>query len=225
VTKAAIDYARNGVSNPRSVANDLKRGARQARIDLDPRATSVATTFVGEVRRNFDIGQNQGELLFDLGSLAVGGPYAKAVGRFADARAAATPAKYIGQGFSERAANYLAEPYPARGKGHHFAPKRWGLPKGFSDSEFNVLKPPGISRGDFYKLHRNVDESFHGAGLSKALRPESWSAKALGIEPYGLIGRLWYGSPGPLKARVGGMAAGVGGGAYDVEHREGRRDP
>lgn len=222
VTGAALNYAKNGFSNPQDVARDLKRAAHRARIDLDPRATPVADTFAGELRRNFYIGKNQGETLFNVGSLAVGGPYAKAVGRFVDAKAAATPAKYIAQGYSERAANYLAEPYPAKGKGHHFVPQDRGLPKWYSDGEFNVLRPPGISRGDFYELHSKVDRRYGGAKLPKKFGGEHWTAAKSGIQTYGPLGRLVHGSPGPLKARVGGLAASVGEAAYNFEDRHDR---
>jgi len=93
--KGVFDYARNGLAHPEGVARDIRDKAHQAHVNLDPTATPMATTFPGELRRNFDIGQNQGELAFNVGSFAVGGPFAKGVGAIADVRKGATAAKYV----------------------------------------------------------------------------------------------------------------------------------
>ena len=220
-SKGVFDYVRNGFAHPESVARDIRDKTHQAHVSLDPTATPMATTFPGELRRNFDIGQNQGELAFNVGSFAVGGPFAKGVGAIADVRKGATAAKYLGQGFSPEVAAHLAEPYD--GLGHHFGPQRWGLPPAYSESVFNVLKPGGISRGDFYELHYRVDPSFHGAPLPPRLGGGSWRGKALGLEKYGPGGQIWHGSPGPLKARVGGLAAGALGAAHSSANQERRR--
>lgn len=66
---------------------------------------------------------------------------------------ASTAEKYLAQGFTPAKATYLAEPYPASGMGHHFGPRRLGLPFGYSESVFNRLKPEGITRGDMMELH------------------------------------------------------------------------
>ncbi len=215
-------YAKRAVSNPQSVVRDVQDKAREMRADLDPTATPAARTFSGEVRRNFDIGQNQGELAFDVGSLAVGGPLAKTVGKLGGVSKAASAEKYLAQGFSPAAAAYLAEPYV--GMGHHFVPRsyllpRWlgrrPLPRVISDGPFNVLKPEGISRGDFYELHFRVDPSFRGTGLPPKIGGERWSGKDLGFKKYDSLGRVWFGSPAPLKARVGGLTSGGGELMYD----------
>ena len=103
--------------------------------------------------------------------------------------------------------------------GHHFVPLKAGLPRSYSDSVFNVLKPEGISRGDFYELHYKVDRHYHG-GKAKEDR---WRGEALGFQKYGPAGRLWHGSPLPLKARVGGVGASIGGTIHrpddDERHR------
>ncbi|WP_157215445.1 pre-toxin TG domain-containing protein [Flavisphingomonas formosensis] len=126
-------------------------------------------------------------------------------------------AKYVAQGFTLKQAEYLAQPY--KGMGHHFIPRRTGLPKKLSDSSLNVLKPRGMTRGEFYELHFKVDPKFFGARFPKRVGG-SWSGRRLGLEKYDRAGRLWHGSPSPLKATVGGAAAG-GTGAYlygDNEH-------
>jgi len=101
--------------------------------------------------------------------------------------------------------------------GHHYIGRRFGLPEIYSDSVFNVLKPEGISRGDFYELHYKVDPKFRGA---RVIPGEGWSGKKLGLERYGLAGQLWQGSPPPLKARVGGLGATAGAGMYMPEDEE-----
>ena len=212
--RETVDYVRKGIADPRSVVRDLNGQAQQWRRDLDPSATPAAPTFSGELRRNFDIGKNQGELLFDAGSLVVGGPAAKAVKGFGRISNVGNVERYLAQGFTPKAAKRLAEPYPASGMGHHFGPRRFGLPESYSDSVFNVLKPEGISRGDFYELHYKVDPRYHGGPV---VRGEGWSGRRLNQERYGLAGQLWHGSPAPLKARVGGLGAAAGGAVYDLE--------
>lgn len=127
--------------------------------------------------------------------------------------------RYAAWGFSPKAAAHLAEPYPERGMGHHFVPRRMGLPKNYSDSVFNVLKPEVISRGDFYELHYKVDPRYSGGSV----KGETWNGGALGLKKYGLAGRVWHGSPPPLKARVGGLGAGAGVGMYVPDDERGER--
>jgi len=131
--------------------------------------------------------------------------------------------KSLAQGFSPAAAAYLAEPYPLSAMGHHFVPRRTKLPsmfgggpppRAYSDGPFNRLAPEGVTRGEFYERHFRVDPEFDGAGLPKRFKGESWSGHRLGLERYGEPGRLWHGSPAPLKARIGGLAAGAGGALY-----------
>jgi len=74
-----VDYVCRGVADPRIVVRDVGDKAHQMRLDLDPTATPAAPTVSEEVRRRLGIGMNQGELAFDVGSFAVGGPLAKSV--------------------------------------------------------------------------------------------------------------------------------------------------
>lgn len=202
-----VDYAKEGISNPASVVRDIADGAADFRRTIDPTATPAAPTFSGELRRNFEIGKNQGEVTFDVGSLVVGGPAAKTT-KFLVPAKASTAERYLAQGFSPRAAAYLATPYV--GMGHHFVGRRLKLPERFSESEFNVLKPPGMTRGDFYELHFKVDPHFKGTALRPRADGERWKGEALNLEKHGLAGRIWYGSPAPLKARAIGLAGGAG---------------
>jgi hypothetical protein len=218
-----------GIADRRTVIRDVRDKVDQMQADLDPRATPTAETFSDEVRRNFDIGMNQGELAFDVGSFVVGGPLAKSMKELGLLSKSATYEKAIAQGFSPEAAAYLSEPYPARAMGHHFIPRRaripsmWGgrpLPRAYSDGPFNRLAPEGITRGEFYERHFRVDPQFYGAGLAKRLRGESWSGNKLGLDRYSLPERLWYASPAPLKARVGGLTAGAGDLLYSEPNQE-----
>lgn len=203
-----VQYARKAAANPQVVVRDVKSKAQKMRRDLDPAATPVAPTATGEFRRQLDIGMNQGELAFDVASMAVGGPLAKGVKGLGHLSKASGPSKYVAQGFGPEDAAYLAEPYPTRNLGHHFVPRSVGLPPTFTESVFNVLKPHGITRGDMYELHFLVDPRFRGTGgLPSGAR---WRGADLGLKKYGLPGRIWYGSPAPLKARVGGLGASAG---------------
>lgn len=224
-SRSSADYVRRGIADPHGIVTDVTEAAKQRRRELDPSATPTAPTFEGELRRNFDIGQNQGELVFDLGSLVVGGPAAKLVKGLPRISNVGNVEKYVAQGFSPRAATHLAEPYPASNMGSHFIPRRTRLPdflgggplpKSYSDGVFNVLKPEGISRGDFYELHYKVDPRYHGG----AAKGERWSGRDLGVQRYGLPGRLWHGSPPPLKARVGGLGASAGAAIYSPEDED-----
>src|SRR5262249_27171622 len=49
------------------------------------------------------------------------------------------PIKFVEQGFTSAQADYLAQPYT--GLGHHFIPRRVGLPSDIADSSLNLLKP------------------------------------------------------------------------------------
>jgi len=227
--RGAVDYVREGVADPQSVVGDIKEVGWQWRRDLDPSATPAAPTFAGELRRNFDIGQNQGEVAFDVGSLVVGGPAAKAAGKLGAFSKTATAEKYLAQGLSPKVAAYLAEPYPSSGMGHHFIlrsfelPEILGggrLPRSYSDGPFNKLAPEGISRGDMYELHYKVDPRFHAARLPAKVGGRAWRGKAVGLQRHGLPGRLWHGSPAPLKARVGGLGANAGAAMYAVGDEE-----
>jgi len=104
--------------------------------------------------------------------------------------------------------------------GHHFAARRMGLPRSYSESVFNRLKPEGITRGDMYELHYEVDPNFHGTGFPARVGGGRWSGKDLGLTKHGLAGRLWHGSPAPLKARVGGLGATAGAAMYAAGDEE-----
>ena len=218
----AANYVLRGVSDPDRVVGDVKAKAQKMRLDLDPTATPTEARLVDEMGRNFKIGMNQGELAFDVGSTLYGGPVAKFAKEGGLLSKAASYEKSIAQGFPAAAAEHLSEPYV--GMKHHsvFArraklPKILGggpMPRWVSESEFNLLGPPGMTRGEFFIRHYMVDPKFHGTGIPKRLNAGSWSGKKLGLKKYGPLGRVWYGTPAPLKARVGGLGAAAGGVMY-----------
>ena len=85
------------------------------------------------------------------------------------------------------------------------------------DGPFNRLAPPGISRGDMYELHYQVDPKFSVARLPGKVGGGVWHGRKIDLERYDQLGRLWHGSPAPLKARVGGLGATAGGAFYSSE--------
>lgn len=224
-----IDYGRRVVADPRRAAHEIAEMGRQARRDLDPSATRPATSFAGEVERNFKIGQKQGEAAAEVASWFVGGPAAKTAAGLGKMSKAARVAKHLDEDFPPRKAEYLADLY--KGKGHHaFLKERTRLPQFLGggplprwalDNPFNVLKPAGISRGEMYELHSRVDPFFYGAGLPRRVGGGGWSSKRLGIGKYDALGRVYHGTPGATKAVAGGAA--VTGGAYLNEELEGER--
>lgn len=96
-----------------------------------------------------------------------------------------------------------------------------GLPSTISDSPLNALKLNGRSRGDFYELHFIIDPLSPGSSLPRSVAGGVWNGNSLGLENYGIVGWIWYGSPTPLKVTVGGAAAGAGGAAswYSTERK------
>jgi YD repeat-containing protein len=149
-------------------------------------------------------------------ALAYGVPASTALSRGAQLRSqyGATFSEYMryrGQGFTPAQAKYLTQPY--QGMGHHFLARRYGLPEVISESSLNVMKPNGISIGQFYERHFLADPYFYGMKFPNSIGG-SWSGNAIGLQKPGLAGRLWYGSPGPLKAAARAGAAAGGAGAY-----------
>lgn len=222
----AFEYVKNVVSDPGAVVDDVDHALHKLRVDINPSATPMAATIGGEFRRNYEIGKNQGEFAVDVGAMVLGGRAIKKLAGLGPLSKEAQIAKFMEQGFNPAQARYLAEPYI--GKGHHNVAQAskipatikgvpipnalvgFRLPRAISDSSFNVLKPSGISRGDFYELHYKVDPHFWNANLPAREGGGRWTGSRLGLKKYGGLGRAWHGAPGPLKAvsGVGGLQAG-----------------
>ncbi len=124
--KGVVDYTTNAISNPKVVAEDVGAGLRHFQVKIDPAASPPAGTLGGEAARNFNIGLNRGEALFDAASLLYGGAEAKGLAELGRVSEGAAAAKYLARGYPERLSDYFATPYT--GEGHHFLPRRTELP-------------------------------------------------------------------------------------------------
>ena len=216
---ALFDKGKRAVADSRTAIRDAAEQGRRMRRDLDPGAAPAAPTLPAEIRRNFAVGRNQGEFVAEGAGWLLGAGELKALSKIGAMSKAERIAKHLDQGFFPAKATHLSEPY--FGKGHHsILPERARFPDALGggpyprwvlDSAFNKLHPNGISRGDFYELHSQVDDHFYGAGFPRNMGGPGWSATKLGIKPFGLPGRLYHGTPGPTKAVIGGAAV-VGGG-------------
>jgi RHS repeat-associated protein len=160
-------------------------------------------------RTHGDIAETFGPVV--LGAWALG---RSAAGPSASQLHAREVGRHMAQGFSEAQARYLAMPYPSRGMGEHFFKRSWardlGVPNSITNSQFNVLKPPGITRGRMYELHYAVDRDFYGAGLGRGAARGRWSGDRLGLVRLSGLSKTWHGSPRPLKLLGGLGAAGLG---------------
>jgi hypothetical protein len=78
-----------------------------------------------------------------------------------------------------------------------------------------------MSKGDFYERHFQVDPSYYGGRIPKEFGGGRWSGKELGWQKHDRLGRLWYGSPAPLKAAVGAGIIGTGAAVDQVWDGEG----
>jgi hypothetical protein len=226
--KGIVDYATNAISNPKAVADDVEAGLHRFQVKTDPDASPPAATLGGEATRNFNIGLNRGEALFDTGSLLYGGAEAKGLAELGKASEGAGAAKYLAQGYPAGLSDYFATPY--KGMGHHSLPRRTELPPwlgggpvppAISDSPFFLLKPRDVSTGDFYQRHFQVDPQYGGGKVPNKFGGGGWSGDALGWQKYDRLGRLWYGSPAPLKAAAGTALVGAGAAVDQVWGGEG----
>jgi hypothetical protein len=220
-------YISHVVSDPRGALQDARDALHRLHIAFDPTASSPAATPEDERARNFKIGENQGQLGFALGSLIAGSGLLAGAAGFGKMRGTLGTARYADEGFSPAQIEHLDSQYT--GMGHHFWPRagidigfglKLKLPPSLSESSLNVLKPEGMTRGEFYELHHGVDPQFYGARMPKSDTGLHWSGKKLGLQKYSLPERLWYGSPAPLKAALGAPAAAAGFGNMTTSKRE-----
>jgi hypothetical protein len=218
------------IADPQATIDSAGRGLARLDVRLNPEAGAPASTFAGEMRRQASLGLNQGEFLFDVGSLLYGGAEAKGLTRLGKAAEAQGAEKYMARGVTPGLADYFATPYT--GRGHHYLPLRTELPSSLgggpvpsfiSDSPFFLLKPKGISTGDMFELHYNVDPKYGGGKIPAEFGGGRWSGKELGWEKYDRLGRLWYGAPMPLKAVAGSGVVGAGASVGQIDGDEGRR--
>lgn len=124
----------DAIDDPKAAIEGVKRGLHDWRATIDPTATPKAATATGEIRRQFPIGLNEGELAGDVLSLFYGGAELKPLrlARLARASTAAeraalrasklgpwspTAAHYMAKGIPPGLAEQFATPY--EGWGHH----------------------------------------------------------------------------------------------------------
>jgi hypothetical protein len=124
--KGIVDYATNAISNPKAVADDVEAVVHRFQVRTDPDASPPAKTLGGEAARNFNIGLNSGEALFNTGSLLYGGAEAKVLTELGKASEGSGAAKYLARGHPAGVSDYFATRY--KGRGHHFLPQRTELP-------------------------------------------------------------------------------------------------
>ncbi len=198
--KSAVTDA---IADPHGAADRLLGKGQKLLRDTVPMATPEAPTFWGEMQRRYDIGRNQGELAVELVPYVVGAGELKGAADLGALTKASRLAKYAEQGFTKRQAARLAKPYD--GAGHHAIipqsarlPNFLGggpIPRAILDSPFNVVKPSGMTQGDFYELHFGIDRQFHGTRVKNG----RWSGKDLGLQRYAIPERVWYGTPSATK--------------------------
>ncbi|WP_293904038.1 hypothetical protein [Phenylobacterium sp.] len=213
---AMASSAKEAVTDPGAAIQRLSEAGGRLRRETDPSATPTAPTLSGEVSRNFGLGRREGEVTMEVLPYLAGAGELKATAELGAMSKFSRIAKYTKQGFSPVEAEYLAQPY--KGMGHHsLLPRRKGLPdwlgggpvpQWISDSAFNVLKPPGISRGDMYELHYKVDPHFRRAGLSEG---GNWVGSRLGLKEYGPLQQRWHGTPNATRRAIagGGIAGAI----------------
>lgn len=199
----------------------LGKAVADTREQLDPFATPFAPSFSEEMMRRASVGANQGELAMNL--FAVGYPATRTgdlttLGRLGTFKSADA---FEAIGHEPGLAAYLAEPY--EGMGHHVIPRRTRLPDflgggpipaAILESEFNVLKPPGSTKGEMFALHYGVGDRYYGGPLPRDIggggRGSGWSGRDLGFERFNSIDRLIYGSTPMMKVIAGTGMIGAG---------------
>jgi hypothetical protein len=132
-------------------------------------------------------------------------------------RRPSTAADFEALGFNRSQSAYLEAPY--HGDGHHyyqqgglrllwpFSDRKIKLHPAVANSRYFRLRPPGINRGDMYRLHYENDRNYGGSNLPADVGGGRWDGKVLKLEQHTPLGRFVFGAPRPLKLAVGGAAA------------------
>ncbi|HEX7944148.1 MAG TPA: hypothetical protein VF495_05745, partial [Phenylobacterium sp.] len=197
----------------------------------DPTATPVADTLGGEMKQAFNLGMNNGELAFDVGSTLVGGEAIRGAAGLGRAAKAADVVELAYLADNPGTAAAFERGYPTRGMSHHIVNRAAKLPKAlgggpypewFIESEFNKIRhDPGISTRDVYRNHVGMGGPSHygGGPIKREFGGGSWKATELGWDRYGPLDRLNYGTSPATKAVVGPVL--VGGVADDLVRGDG----
>ncbi len=226
----AADYVRSRRSDPSLLLGDVLRTGAQWNRDLNPSATPAGASVSDEFGRRFGIGMNQGEALYHVGTTLL--PVAGEIKGAAElALLGKGPAKYIKMGATPEQAAYLAQRDFVTMGHHSIAPRRAKMvrqvpvvqdaaqrlgapqlpqkvfgdarvPQAFVDSPFNVVSPVGVERGQFYRQHYGLDDSYHGGRVSAEFGGGGWSGRKLGWTRYGPVERVLYGTPPATRAAI-----------------------
>lgn len=201
------------VADPNLLRDDFHR----ANVALNPEASPIASTVHDEIRRRFRIGANQGELLFNLAAVPLGGEVGSGLEALEYAGEAGDVGKYLKKGFSQGQAEELAQPYD--GMGHHIIGRAETMPailgggpwpKALTESPLFLLKPRGIDKGQFYELHYGVDRRFHGTRIKGFGKGQGFSGRNLGLPEFQGVERAWRGTTGYAKGVASGAMLGAG---------------
>jgi len=215
----AAGYARAAANDPSRVISDIGDAAHQAIDRMSPLNAPMSSGLGDVLNHQFRAGLSAGEMATNIAGLFAGGETLQGLraAQMFDMTRAANIEKFVAQGANPKLAEYLAQPY--EGMGHHSIAARRAkipskvfgvpvderlagqpLPSWLSDSPLNVSVPRGMSRGDFYEYHYQVDPKAYGFRLPKDLNGgKGWSGKQLGLTRYNVPQRVWYGMPVPLK--------------------------
>lgn len=212
-------YVESRRGDPAQIGEDVVNVVRDWHVGIDPTATPKADTALSEIVRVAPKAVNQGAFAFDTLSALYGGAELKGLaefGRAAKLTEAERLSNWVAAGLpAERAANF-ATAYD--GVGHHFIQRSAKLPQWLGggpvpefiiEHPWNILKPPGVDKGYFYKLHHAVDPYYYGGRVPAKYGGGGWSAKKLGWERYDQLGQFWHARPIPLR-KAGLVAVGAG---------------
>ncbi len=224
VGDGVLGYAKRAISDPSFLREDLPKRGHQANVDFNPFGTPMADTLTGEIRRDFHVGANDGELGVNLAMLPLGGEAFEGISALrlagAEARAGLLPKFY------PQAADYFGELYDATG--HHYFSQRGGrfanvggaplaapltalpLPRFLRDSEIFRYRPDGITNAEMFAHHFQSDPEYFGGRIPAEYGGGGWSGRKAGLQKLSPPLRMWHGASLPLKVAVG---AGVLGGA------------
>lgn len=222
---SALQYGRSVMADPSRLASDALAGAKAANRSLNPLGTTIPDTASGAFDHELGIGANGGETLANIAGFFAAPEFVGGVNAahgFAATREV-NVAKMVGQGLNEPTARYLSKRYEGRGD-HALIPKAqdfimgveapaWfkkvQIPEWIMDSPLNVSKPRGLSQGDFYDYHYQVDPRYYGSKLPKRLNGgKGWSGERQGVERYSGAQRLWARTPTVWKDAATGISAG-----------------
>lgn len=220
----AAQYQRNAASHPETVRRDIRRvedrmgeGVNHF-VETHFPTAPLAPTLSAEFGNSERIGENDGRLGAEVLSVVAPVGWARGfevpglIGAVArriapEAVEAMTAARLQRRlQLTPEQAKDWAKLYDGMGD-HAFITraegKARGLPKSVVDSPHNVLKPKGMSKGDFFMRHYGVDDSYFGGAFRRNVGGGGWSGRDLGFRRYSLPERMWLRTPTLVKGEIG----------------------